>query len=213
LMTETEADHYKKGVTKGDQGQRNKQQKAMLREFVQAVKRPNISMIVTSQVYRNQDITNGEGTWVVSDAVKYSLSQIVLLTRLKLRVKETRETLGIKMTTEGYKTRFTKPYQSVQIHVPYETGMDPYNGLLEVAVEMGIVTQKGSRFSMPSDDKSWYSKEFDKRQEDVLVQCEAKREKFLEALVDEDEIDFGDDKRSSKQKRIDKAAKALSGKD
>jgi hypothetical protein len=38
LMTETEQDHYEKGNQKGDQGQRNKQLKAMLRTFVQDIR-------------------------------------------------------------------------------------------------------------------------------------------------------------------------------
>lgn len=65
LMTETEVEHFDKGVTKGDQGQKNKQLKAMLRSFVQAIKHLNVSMICTSQVYKNQDILNGEGVWIV----------------------------------------------------------------------------------------------------------------------------------------------------
>lgn len=188
LMTETEQKHFNAGDTKGDQGQRNKQLKAMLREFVQAVKRPNISMIVTSQVYRNQDLMNGEGTWIVSDAIKYSLSQIVLLTKLKLRDKDDRKIVhGIRMKVEGYKTRFAQPYQTVTIEVPYNTGMDVFNGLLNVAVEMGIVDKKGSRYALPGHDKTWYSKDFGQYAADVLTQCESKRDKFLEAMLEDGE--------------------------
>lgn len=187
LMTKTEQEHFQKGETKGDQGQRNKQLKAMLREFVQAVKRPNISMIVTSQVYRNQDLMNGEGTWIVSDAIKYSLSQIVLLTKLKFRETGSRDVLGIRMKCEGYKTRFAQPYQTVTIEVPYNTGMDPFNGLLDVAVEMGIVDKRGSRYALAGHDKTWYSKDFGQYAVDVLTQCESKRDKFLEVLLEEGE--------------------------
>lgn len=204
LMTETESEHFEKGVSKGDQGQRNKQLKAMLRELVQAVKRPNISMIVTAQVYKNQDVLNGEGVWIVSDAIKYSLSQIVLLSKLKLKDTGSREVMGIRMKCEGYKTRFTKPFQNVTIEVPYDTGMDPYNGLLDVAKEMGIITQKGSRYSLTGDDNSWYSKDFHKYAADVLAKCEAAREKFLEGFVDDDEI-VVEQQQTAKSKRKEKA--------
>lgn len=192
LMTETEEERFAQGVTKGDQGQRSKQLKAMLREFVQHVKRPNISMIVTAQVYRNQDITNGEGVWMVSDAIKFSLSQIILLTKLKLRDTSTRDVEGIRMKCEGYKTRFTKPFQTITLEVPYETGMDPYNGLLDVAVDLGVVQKKGSRYVVVGDDESWYSKNFSEYAADVLVKCEAQSEKFLEAYVEDSEIDLSD---------------------
>lgn len=200
LMTETEQEHFEKGVTKGDQGQRNKQLKAMLRELVQAVKRPNISMLVTAQVYKNQDVLNGEGLWIVSDAIKFSLSQVVLLTKLKLRDTGSREIQGIRMKCEGYKTRFTKPFQTVTIEVPYDTGMDPYNGLLDVAKDMDIITQKGSRYSLTGDDQSWYSKDFNKYAADVLAKCEAQREKFLEVLIDDTDLDTSSGP-SSKSKR------------
>ena len=190
LMTETEQEHFQKGVTKGDQGQRNKQLKAMLRTLVQAVKRPNISMIVTAQVYKNQDVLNGEGLWIVSDAIKFSLSQIVLLTKLKLRDTGSRDVKGIRMKCEGYKTRFTKPFQTVTIEVPYDEGMDPYNGLLEVAKEMGIITQKGSRYSITGQDNTWYAKDFGQYAADVLAKCEAERAKFLETEVGDDELDM-----------------------
>lgn len=184
LLTETEEEQFDKGITKGDQGQRNKQLKAMLRSFVQAVKRPNISMIVTSQVYKNQDVMNGEGVWIVSDAVKFSLSQIVMLTKLKLKDTGSTDVKGIKMKVEGYKTRFTQPYQKVTIEVPYETGMDPYNGLLDVAVDMGLAVKKGSRYALKGQDTTFYAKDFGQFAPDVLVQCEAERAKFLDVFVD-----------------------------
>jgi recombination protein RecA len=201
LETETEESNREKGVQKGDQGQRNKQLKAMLRGFVQSIKRPNISIVVTSQVYENQDLMNGEGRWIVSGAVKFALSQIVMLTKLKLKDTGSRDVKGIRMKTEGYKTRFTKPYQTVTIEVPYDEGMDPYNGLLEVGVEMGIVEKRGARYSIAGEDKTWYGKDFGEYAEQVLAAAEDNREKFLEALVEDDEELGPDDKRSVKKKR------------
>lgn len=207
LSTETEIEQFNKGETKGDQGQRNRQLKKMLRLFVQAVKHTNISVVVTAQVYQNQNVLNGEGTWIIADAIKYSLSQILLLTKLKLRVGTgtDRSVAGINMKVEAYKTRFTKPFQSVQIEVPYETGMDPYNGLLDVAIEMGIVEKAGSMYSF--DDIKVKGKEAfpaDKLP-DVLVRCEANTEKFLEAnLNDADEVN-DDNQPTSKKKREKKA--------
>ena len=206
LITETEEEHWKKGVTKGDQGQRNKQLKAMLRSLVQAVKRPNVSMVITDQVYRNQDVMNGEGVWMVKDAVKYSLSQIVMLGKLKLKDTGSRDVKGIRMKVEGYKTRFSKPYQTATIEVPYDTGMDPYNGLLDVAVEMGHVVKKGARYALVDDDKTWYGRDFGTYAPDVLVKCEADTESFLEVIVDDSDLETTA-RTTSKQRRQDKLSK------
>ena len=184
LMTETEQEHFEKGVTKGDQGQKNKQLKAMLRSFVQAIKHLNVAMICTSQVYKNQDILNGEGVWIVSDAVKYAASQIILIQKRKLKDDskgaKTSDIAGVRMICEGYKTRFTKPFQKVEIEVPYETGMDPLSGLLEVAKQAGVVTQKGSRYSMTGSDDTWYSKDLDKYVDQILTKLREQSSLFFE---------------------------------
>ena len=205
LITETEGENFKKGITKGDQGQRNKQLKAMLREFVQAIKRPNISMVITSQVYKNQDQTNGEGVWIVSDAVRFSLSQIILLTKLKLRDKETRETHGIRMKCEGFKTRFTKPFQVITLEVPYDEGMNPFNGLIDVAINLGVIIQKGAWCQF--GDIKWQKKYIpDEHANAVLQSCEEIDNSFLNVLVNKDEEVVPKNNESAKSKRKDKMA-------
>jgi hypothetical protein len=127
---------------------------------------------------------NGEGVWMVKDAVKYSLSQIIMLTKLKLR-GEGRDIEGIRMKCEGYKTRFTKPFQTVTLEVPYETGIDPYNGLLEVAIELDVVQKKGSWYVFK--DQQFRRTDFNTVGEDVMIACQALSDRFLTALVSTDE--------------------------
>jgi hypothetical protein len=43
------------------------------------------------------------------------------------------------------KTRFAKPFESVQVKIPYETGMDPYSGLVDLFEKKGILVQTGNR--------------------------------------------------------------------
>lgn len=177
LTTETEMEHFEKGVTKGDQGQKNKQLKAMLRTFVQAIKSLNIAMVCTSQVYKNQDILNGEGVWIVSDAVKYACSQIVLIQKRKLkdesRGAKAGDIAGVRMICEGYKTRFTKPFQKVEINVPYDEGMDPCSGLLEVAVAFGVVERKGSWYLISGSDKQWRAADIGEYADEIIDLLEA----------------------------------------
>ena len=208
LMTETEEENFDKGVLKGDQGQRSKQLKSVLRQFVHAIKHQNISMIVTHQVYKNQDVMNGEGVWIVSDAVKYSLSQITLLTKLKLRGDTPGSVEGIRMKCEGYKTRFTRPYQAVTIEVPYETGMDPYNGLLEAAVALGVVEQKGAWYTIIGTENKFQAKNFTQYAPDVLMSCEAKTDVFLQVKAHENEVEDTSAGESSKKKRANKSVES-----
>ncbi len=206
MMTVTEAENFKKGVQKGDQGQRSKQIKQLLREFVQAIKHLNISIVVTSDVYKNQDQMNGEGVWIVNDAARYSLSHIALLSKLKLKDKnDNKNVLGIKMKVEGFKTRFTRPYQSVTIEVPYETGMDPYNGLIDVAKNIGVLDQRGAYYYLNGQEKGWQLKAgWDDNKEAILALCEANCDQFLDSGIEDDEIDTSGAK-TTKSKRKAKA--------
>lgn len=129
LLTDSESEKFDKGVQTGDQGQRAKLMKHLMRTIVVRITRLNVTVIATHQVYANQDIKNGLGTWIVNNAIRYSASQIALLTNTKL--KEDDAVVGIKMRCATYKSRFAQPGLSVQIEVPYEGGMDKYGGLLE----------------------------------------------------------------------------------
>ena len=177
LSTESELDHFNKGENSSDQGLRAKQLKQMLRQFVQAIKNKNITMVVTGQVYQAtaQQIMAGEGKWIVNAAVRYALSQIILLTRLKLK-DETKAITGIRMFAEGFKNRFALPFQSVEVFVPYETGIDPISGLLETAIAQGVVLKKGSRYIIASqgdDAQSWYEKDIASRVPLILNELRA----------------------------------------
>lgn len=201
LMTGTELENYNKGDQKGDQGQRNKQLKAMLRNFVQDIKVLNVAMVVTSQVYKNQDVTNGEGVWMLADAVKYSASQIILVTKLKLKLdKSSSDVDGIRMKCEGYKTRFTKPFQTVTVEVPYETGMDRYSGLIEACTKLGVVEKVGSRYKIAGEDTTFYSREVAAHADRIIAKAQAEA-RYLVADVEDDEIDLSTDTPGSAKAR------------
>jgi hypothetical protein len=69
----------------------------------------------------------------------------------KLKLKEDEdgnkvsEVNGIRASCKIMKTRYAKPFESLQIKIPYETGMDPYSGLLELFEKKGIIMQQGNR--------------------------------------------------------------------
>lgn len=203
LISETELEHFEAGDVRGDQGQRNKQLKQMLRTFVQAIKGLNISIVITSQVYKNQDLKNGEGVWIQADAVKYSASQIILLTKLKLKDLGGSEVKGIRMKAEIVKSRFSQPFQSVTIEVPYETGQDPLSGLIDVAVQLGIVEKRGSRYGFVGEEESWYAKNISDYAQKILDVAGQKKDAFLKfkEMADDTEDEVGETSAEVKAKR------------
>ena len=43
------------------------------------------------------------------------------------------------------KTRYAKPFEGVQVKIPYDTGMDPYSGLVDLFEKKGLLVQQGNR--------------------------------------------------------------------
>ena len=44
------------------------------------------------------------------------------------------------------KTRYAKPFEGVQVKIPYETGMDPYSGLFDMFEKWGVLEKQGNRY-------------------------------------------------------------------
>jgi hypothetical protein len=74
---------------------------------------------------------------------------------------------GIRAACKIMKTRYAKPFESVQVKIPYETGMNPYSGLLDLFEKANILTKEGNRLVYTTDSgevikffrKGWESNE------------------------------------------------------
>jgi hypothetical protein len=42
------------------------------------------------------------------------------------------------------KTRYNKPFESVQVKIPYEQGMNPYSGLVDMFEAKGLLSKEGN---------------------------------------------------------------------
>lgn len=145
LSSSTEMENYDKGVIKGDQGQLAKRRKAMLRLAVGNIGNLPISMLLTDHVYP-ADIMLGDGAWAITNSVKFSLSIIGIVTKLKL--KDEGVVTGVRMRFETYKSRFAKLGTKVELEVPYNKGMSPFSGLVELLEADGVIakgTQPGEK--------------------------------------------------------------------
>ena len=75
------------------------------------------------------------------------------------------------------KTRYAKPFEGVQVKIPYETGMNPYSGLLELFEKKGLIVKSGNRLAYTTLDgeelldyrKKWTGELLDKVMSDYLI--------------------------------------------
>jgi len=55
------------------------------------------------------------------------------------------EVMGIRAGCKVMKTRYAKPFEGVQVKIPYETGMNPYSGLVELFEKKNLLVKQGNR--------------------------------------------------------------------
>ena len=93
-------------------------------------------------------------------------SIVVAMRKLKLKEDEdgnkTQEVNGIRAACKVMKTRYAKPFEGVQIKIPYETGMNPYSGLIDMFESEGILVKDGNRLAYTSPITGEIIKEFRK---------------------------------------------------
>jgi hypothetical protein len=79
----------------------------------------------------------------------YASSIVVAMKKLKLKEDEDgnkiSDVMGIRAGCKVMKTRYAKPFEGVQVKIPYETGMNPYSGLVELFEKKGLLTKQGNR--------------------------------------------------------------------
>ena len=220
LRTASQEANYESGETKGDQGQHAKQVKDMLAPWVHDIKNLNISIVCTKQVFQEQDPMlqkNPQTAWKFTESAKYAFSQILLVTRFMLKDesgakipgKKDTNYSGIRLKAYGMKTRFTKPFQSATVEVPYETGMDPYDGLLDAAKMLGVVTGSGAWNYLEGTDVKWSGdKGWQEVKEQVLEACIAKESEFLDVQLEGEIVEATDGNGSKSDQRKKKLMEA-----
>ena len=69
------------------------------------------------------------------------------------------------------KTRYAKPFESVQVKIPYSTGMAPTSGLVDMFEKMGILVKSGNKLAYTDKSTGEVIAEFRKNwTEDKLMQ-------------------------------------------
>ena len=122
--------------------------------------------------------------------LKYAASTIVYLTKKK--VKEGTDVVGNIIHCKLYKGRLTKENSVVDVLLNYESGVNPYYGLLDIALKHGIVKKSTTRYEFPDGSKAFEKaiyKDPDKYfTEDIMKQIdEACKKEFLYGTSVEDD--------------------------
>jgi hypothetical protein len=141
---------------KGDMGRKPKALTSLVRNSVNMFGGYNVGMVCTNHTYASQDMFDPDDKISGGQGFIYASSIVVAMKKMKLKEDEDgnkiSEVMGIRAGCKVMKTRYAKPFEGMQVKIPYETGMNPYSGLTDLAEKKGILKKDGNRLMFVTSD-------------------------------------------------------------
>lgn len=127
--------------------------KAAFRVLTLKLGRAKVPMVITNHTYDvvgaympTKEMGGGSG-------LKYAASTIVYLSKKK--EKDGTEVIGNIIHCKTQKSRLSKENMMVDVRLRYDTGLDKYYGLLDLATKYGIFKQVSTRIELPDGSKQY----------------------------------------------------------
>jgi RecA/RadA recombinase len=183
LLTPTDVNQFEAGDMKGDMGRKPKALTALVRNSVNFFGSFNVGMVCTNHTYASQDMFDPDDKISGGQGFIYASSIVVAMKKMKLKEDEDgnkiSDVMGIRAGCKVMKTRYAKPFEGMQIKIPYETGMNPYSGMVDLAEKRGLLKKEGNSLVFVSADG------------EVIKQFRKKWEANEEGCLDKIMLDFG----------------------
>ena len=148
LLTPTDINQFDSGDLKGDLGRKPKALTALVRNCVNMFGSYNVGLVCTNHTYASQDMFDPDDKISGGQGFIYASSIVVAMKKLKLKEDEdgnkVTDVMGIRSACKVMKTRYAKPFEGVQVKIPYETGMNPYSGLTDMLEAKGLLQKEGN---------------------------------------------------------------------
>lgn len=197
LLTPTDVDQFNKGDMKGDMGRKPKALTALVRNTVNMFGSHNVGLVATNHTYASQDMFDPDDKISGGQGFIYASSIVVAMKKLKLKEDDDgnkiSEVRGIRAACKVMKTRYAKPFEGVQVKIPYETGMNPYSGLLELFEAKGLIEKSGNRLKYTTFDgeeileyrKKWTGELLDKVMDEFYLKKNINTDEELQDADDD----------------------------
>ena len=175
LLTPTDVNQFEAGEMKGDMGRKPKALTALVRNCVNMFGSLNIGLVATNHSYASQDPYNPDDKISGGAGFIYASSIVVAMKKMKLKEDEAgnkvTEVLGIRAGCKIMKTRYNKPHEDIQLHIPYSTGMSPYSGFFDLIEKRGFVMKEGNRYTYTDLNgviHKYFRKEWNKNENGIM---------------------------------------------
>ena len=172
LESQMEQNRIEKESTSMDMGTRARAIKSLLRTCTQMSAITNTPILITNHIYDNpgelhptlvKSIPGGKSTLympsltvqlmrkpVKEDVIKSETGKLATLQR---------NYVGVIIRALTVKNRFIKQYLEGEVYLSFNTGVDKYHGLLDLAVGLGVIEQSGATYAFQGQ-KLGYAKSF-----------------------------------------------------
>lgn len=148
MLTPTDVNQFEAGEMKGDMGRKPKALTALVRNCVNMFGTLNLGLVATNHTYASQDMFDPDDKISGGQGFIYASSIVVAMRKLKLKTdadgNKTTTVNGIRAACKIMKTRYAKPFESVQVEIPYETGMSPYSGMVDMLEAKAMLSKEGN---------------------------------------------------------------------
>jgi len=175
MLTPTDVNQFEAGEMKGDMGRKPKALSALVRNCVNMFGNYNVGMVCTNHTYASQDPYNPDMIVSGGQGAIYAASIVVAMKKLKLKEDEdgnkTSEVLGIRSGMKIMKTRYNKPFEDIQVQIPYTTGMNPFSGMFDFLETKKFITKEGNRYKyidLAGNEHKYYRKEWNKNENGIF---------------------------------------------
>ena len=156
LLTPTDVNQFEAGEMKGDMGRKPKALTSLVRNCVNMFGSYNVGLVCTNHTYASQDMFDPDDKISGGQGFIYASSIVVAMRKLKLKTdadgNKTTTVNGIRSACKIMKTRYAKPFESVQVEIPYSTGMAPTSGLVDLFEAKNVLTKSGNKLQYISKE-------------------------------------------------------------
>ena len=175
LLTPTDVNQFEDGNLKGDMGRKPKALTALVRNCVNMFGNHNVGLVATNHTYASQDPYNPDPKISGGDGFVYASSIVVAMKKFKLKEdtdgNKTTTVNGIRAGCKIMKTRYSKPFEDIELYIPYTTGMSPFSGMFDLLEKRKLITKEGNRYSYIDNNgeiHKYFRKEWNKNENGIM---------------------------------------------
>lgn len=175
LSSEIGAKQFAENTLKGDFGSKPKELMAIVRNCLNMFGDLNIGLCCTNHSYDSQDPYSPDAKISGGSGPVYASSIVVAMKQLKLKEDEdgnkVTDVRGIRAGCKVMKTRFNKPFEDIELQIPYDTGMSPYSGFFDLIEKKKFVTKEGNRYlyvDLNGEIHKYFRKEWGRNENGIM---------------------------------------------